>query len=502
MLGAPSAPERSGVVNLEKEPSMRLCPAPRPPHGRLVSLCIAAALASASTANADAIAGAVFTSTASGDTVNANHYPSKLDVYLNGGPQNCSAPGLPVGQYYYMVTNPSGSVLLSLDPVADRKFAVSGAFGGRITGNLGNVATHPNGLSHCGGISLRAGKDLGDYADTDNGGGVYKLWITRVADFNALCDGSKSCELAAFVHGNTKTDNFKAEGAGPPPPPPEELIGIMEAFKYYDANANGTYEPGTDSPLANWPFTLAPALGPSDATQVTGGSGSVLWVDLPEDFYTVTEGEPDQANWYNSMPSGGAHLDDDTVLTPVSASGEVVGGSTTTLAFGNFCLAASGGLTLGYWSNKNGQKAMEDGGSAAPELALLSSYHLRNANGTDFNPTTYAQYRTWLLAGTATNMAYMLSVQLSAMLMNIESGGVNGNALYLPYGGTINQLVAAAEAALAADGYTPSGDANRATQEQLKTWIDALNNGASVVPTSPCAYSFSDPAPLTAPIAP
>ena len=58
---------------------------------------------------------------------------------------------------------------------------------------------------------------------------------------------------------------------------------------------------------------------------------------------------------------------------------------------------------------------MNDGGTLAPELALLAGLNLRNANGTDFNPTTYAAFRTWILAATATNMAYMLSAQLSAM---------------------------------------------------------------------------------------
>jgi hypothetical protein len=96
----------------------------------------------------------------------------------------------------------------------------------------------------------------------------------------------------------------------------------------------------------------------------------------------------------------------------------------------------------------------------------------------------------------------MLSVQLSAMILNIESGIVDGNALYLPYNGTINELVLAAETALIADGYTPAGDPNRGTQGQLKDWIDALNNNANVVPTTPCAYTFTDPvvAPTIVPV--
>jgi hypothetical protein len=43
---------------------------------------------------------------------------------------------------------------------------------------------------------------------------------------------------------------------------------------------------------------------------------------------------------------------------------------------------------------------------------------------------------------------------------------------------------------LAADGYTPDGDPNRATQEQLKNWLDQLNNGALIVSATPCKRSF------------
>jgi hypothetical protein len=470
---------------------------PGPFRGRLpfLTLAVAAALASANAAQAQNIAGAIFTSTADGTAVDANNYPSKLAVYLNGGPQNCISPGLPAGIYYYMVTNPSGSILLSLDPVADRKFEVGGGFGGKIAINLGNTATHPNGSSPCGGISIRLAKNASDFADTPNAGGVYKAWITRAADFEAACPSlAKSCELDAFIHSNTKTDNFRVRTSVNPPDddnPPDS--GELQSFKYYDANVDGVYDVGTDLPLANWPMTMDPPEGSDPATQVTSGSGFTLWTDLPPGEYTVTEGEPDQLNWYNTEPSGGEHLDDDTVLTPIWASATVANNTTAEVEFGNFCLSPSGGHTLGFWSNKNGQARLNDDGGMGPEFILLSSKHLVDAAGLPFNPVTYTPFRNWLLGGTATNMSYMLSVQLAAMLLNIESGIVDGNALYLPYNGTINELVAAAEAALTLDGYTPAGDPNRGTQGQLKDWIDALNNNANVVPTTPCAYTFTDP---------
>jgi hypothetical protein len=475
--------------------------------GRTRTLClsIAAGLLFSASAAAQNIDGAIYTGLVDGLTVNGNQYDDKLAVYLNGGPQNCNASGLPVGEYYFMVTNPEGSVLLSMDDVWDRKFAVHPGNFGRISENLGNIATHPNGASACAGISIRLGVDPGDYADTDNQGGVYKVWITRAPDFEAYCGAGNDCGLDGFIHSNTKTDNFKVDDGSPPPPPPpeEELLGQLEAFKFYDANVDGVYDAGIDTPLANWPMTLVPALGPSPAEQVTGGSGTVLWVELPDDTYTVTEGEPVETNWYNTLPSGGTWLDGDTVLTPVSGSATVVAQETARVEFGNFCQSPSGGHTLGFWSNKNGNKTMADDGGVASELALLSSYTLRNADGTNFNPTSYTQFRTWLLNGNATNMSYMLSVQMAAMILNIEEGLVDGNALYLPADKTIDELVALAEQALAADadGLALDGAPNRAYQGQLKDWIDQLNNDANVVPTLPCGYSFAPPpAPVVEPI--
>ena len=87
-------------------------------------------------------------------------------------------------------------------------------------------------------------------------------------------------------------------------------------------------------------------------------------------------------------------------------------------------------------------------------------------------------------------MAYMLSVQLAAMKLNTLNGFVNGTGYYVPAGMTINQLMAAADASLGLYGSTLSGHAQRAYQEQLKNWLDQLNNNAGVLSKYPCAYRF------------
>ena len=47
-------------------------------------------------------------------------------------------------------------------------------------------------------------------------------------------------------------------------------------------------------------------------------------------------------------------------------------------------------------------------------------------------------------------MAYKLSSHLAAMRLNVEAGFVNGNRIYAPFGGTVNQLMALANNSLRA----------------------------------------------------
>jgi hypothetical protein len=259
--------------------------------------------------------------------------------------------------------------------------------------------------------------------------------------------------------------------------------GKIIVKKFYDKNANGIWNTNEPS-LSGWPMTLTPP----GTTQLTVG-GVTTFANLVPGWYSVLEGTPIQTNWHQSAPRVNG--------VPVNPVNVYVGSyQTKVIKFGNFCKKPSGGKTPGFWSNKNGEAKMNDGATgAAFELGLLSALNLVDANGNAFNPTTYGQFRTWLLGGNATNMAYMLSVHLAAMRLNVEAGFVSGNAFYIPAGMTVNQLITAANNALGADGFTPSGDPNRAAQETLKNALDALNNGALIVPSTPCHKTFYSPPP-------
>src|SRR6187401_831203 len=78
---------------------------------------------------AQQVSGAIFTTDQNSSYVNGNVYDFMEDVYLNGGPRPnapCTAAGLPPGDYYFPVTDPSGSQLLSSDAIAYRRTTVSG----------------------------------------------------------------------------------------------------------------------------------------------------------------------------------------------------------------------------------------------------------------------------------------------------------------------------------------------------------------------------------------
>jgi hypothetical protein len=195
-------------------------------------------------------------------------------------------------------------------------------------------------------------------------------------------------------------------------------------------------------------------------------------------------------------------------------------GGSETRKFGNYCTSPSGGLTMGFWSNKNGNKVLtgNTSGNGTTLLAAVSNLlnnpctgggKFVNANGSIHTFSTHADLKNWLLGATATNMAYMLSAQLSAMEFNIREagclgsfgGGVSaGHLIYAPGTNSANALgfatigavVAEAEAELCLHGSTPDGSAFRAYQEALKNALDNANNNRNCVQgcDSPCPIIY------------
>lgn len=458
------------------------------------------------------LTGAIYTSKGDGTTVNGNVYDDCCDVFLNGGPPPnapCTSGGLPDGEYYFQVTDPAGSVLLSSDDISRRKVLVSG---GKITAYLGGASgdcDHQVGLGKCeGAISVQ----LMPFDETPNPGGEYKVWITPVADY------SPGSGTFGFVPGNTKTDNFKCrqhEECEEPPcdEPPNTAIG---GVKYYDLNLDGVLTPG-EVGIEGWridvSFTLPDATN-GTVTTFTDSTGTWALVFPAGTTYTACEVIPPASSYIQTGPLSGATTADGNATASATKcwEGTVAAADTSDLNFGNVCLGAGGGLTLGFWSNKNGQRAIANCtslGGTAGTLAFLSGLCLRNADGSNFDPTSYdgnpssTAFRPWILSANAVNMSYMLSAQLAAMELNVRCGSVNGASLIfagtnptgcsVPVSATgfisVNALMADANAELCADGLTPDGDPERVCQEFKKNALDRANNNQNFLQSSPCPFT-------------
>jgi hypothetical protein len=273
--------------------------------------------------------------------------------------------------------------------------------------------------------------------------------------------------VSTFDNSSTKTDNFKVKPSDAPPAP-----GEIEVVKFYDANANGLNDDGQE--ITGWKVRIQDDIDYTRFTPVD------ILVD-PNDTYTGTEFAPTESNWMA------------TTSNPMQFF--LNEGEDHSVEFGNLCIGAGGGLTLGFWSNKNGHALF-----GSDDLALMVSLNLRNANGSNFDPANYAQFRTWLLGATATNMANMLSAQLAAMDLNVNNSKVNGASLIYAPGSssanslgfaTVSALLAEANTSLGANGSTVASGAIRKYQEALKNALDRTNNNLTFVQATPCAFTFA-----------
>lgn len=411
--------------------------------------------------------GAIFTTDQECEAVNLNIYDGKGDVYLNGGPDHPGAAGLlPNTNYYVRVTDPSGQVVLgsSVYNTSLSKTPVR-------TNAAGNfVACHK--LADI--VSLANGTK--GYADTPNPGGEYKVWVSTDPDFK---------------HNSTKTDNFKVRC---PAPPPDK--GKIVIKKWYDKNTNGKWDFGEgEIAVEGWKVDLL-GFAPKYTPAWYGG--------LALTDYTAREYRPDQLNWVSTNAYVNYYASN-----PVSSNPTFLNKITVTLTeahpfakvyFGNVCTGKGGGKTLGWWGNKNGKAEMVDYGMATL-LAGLTSLNLVNADGSAFNPGSYEAFSDWLHAGNAKNMAYMLSVQLATMWLNVKIGHVDGAALVYAPGSkdandagfiSVTALINEANHALGLDPTTPAGDPDRVYQEYLKDALDNANNNKTFVQHKPCPFTFTD----------
>lgn len=276
------------------------------------------------------------------------------------------------------------------------------------------------------------------------------------------------------------------------------VLGSICGRKFYDANLNGVDD--NESGLAGWKIIITHESS-ATVTTYTDESGRYC-VDVLPGVQTVTEVPPD-GNWINTTPS--------SLQVTVTAEN-----CRPVVNFGNVCLGGGGGLTHGYWSNGNGQNSMTtdpDGGGMKANLSFLSSLNLRNPSGKSFDPGTYSSFKGWLLLVDGVNAAYMLSVQLAAMQLNVRlggprdaifdgggelAGGVNGNSLIYAPGttsanpqgfATVQAVMAETNKELGLHGVVDSKSPFRAYQEALKDALDYANDNLNFPQAAPCAFT-------------
>jgi hypothetical protein len=481
--------------------------------------------------------------------INCNIYDGKQYVWLNGGP---SVAYVGDGDYFFAVLVPGGqndpndagannlsdtycapytncpgptngdsTLIPTGDSYTNRKFHVTG---GTITNVYGSTHQFANN-------KIR----LMPYDDTTNPGGVYILAICSLPIGSSPPVNASSCKYDAF-----KVQESECQGDNCNP----STANKVSACKYYDSNADGSQN-GSESGLQGWPMTINPSdTAVEGATQFTDSRGCILWTGLADDLYTVTEGAPTETNWYNSQP--GPNPTFLVAPTGPSQSVEVSGGEQGVLDFWNFCTGAGNGLTKGWWSNTNGYTDLSNGsggvnGALSPFLVglnLKDSLGGTQPNGNDFDPTCYCTQgncppnvnpdcpaansqalRTWLVNASAKSMAYMLSVQLATMELNVRQTHVTGGSLVLaglpPAGCIVPGLTAAGVISIADlmkaanNQYTPATPAisgsnhslyqdpltvasgvARSCQEYMKNALDNANNNLNFIEQTACQATF------------
>jgi len=243
-------------------------------------------------------------------------------------------------------------------------------------------------------------------------------------------------------------------------------LGSISGAKFYDAKVNGVWDSG-EPPIEGWKVHLTGTNilgGTIDVYAFTGADGKFVFEDLLPGTYTVEEVFP-SGMWVNTT---------DTSFSHELEEGENYVGPD----FGNVCLMqGTGGRTLGFWSNKNGQALI-----IASDVDALNALNLYRPAGWEYPPFSgdlakeKTQIKNYLLSATAVNMRWMLSAQLIATKLNVLHGFLSGSTMvyvgpstYVPSGFiSIDDIMANANTAL------QSG--TRAEQEYWKNLLDGLNN--------------------------
>lgn len=274
--------------------------------------------------------------------------------------------------------------------------------------------------------------------------------------------------------------------------------GDFSGAKYYDLNTNGQLDTG-EVQIPNWEITITGTntAGAYSKTVTTDSLGNFSLSGLLPGTYTVTEVHATNGGWTQTgntvdqaSSTGGATQS----LSSFSYSITVPNNQPSTVSglyFGNVC-HVTGGLTLGFWSNKNGQKILSSNWASVVTL-INSTLWLVNADGSRFTVSgtqsnEYTQLRNWLLNATSKNASYMLSVQLLTTAFDRHFGTladytvtdpVTGNPI--PIDALIVEVGASGTGFIEANPNTTAAGTARTDAGEYEALFDAINNNQVVL---------------------
>lgn len=329
-------------------------------------------------------------------------------------------------------------------------------------------------------IRTNTTSSTGAYLFNNVPAGTYTVVVTAPANFGPTWDAdgigtpNRTTVTVAAGENRLNVDFGYVACAG---------TGRIGDLVWIDTDGDGTRDNngcrGSESGLPNATVRLFDVNGYLLATRQTDCNGWYQFTGLLAGTYTVTV----------TPPSGYTQTYDlDGLLTQNSATLALASGQTRNdVDFGymRYCprITTGTGCTPGFWRNQNGQSLLRP-----YDFAVLNSLRLVNDNGSDRDFTSSlasnkSSLASWLQSSSAVNMSRQLSIHLACFQLNVLHGFYQSSTV-IPTPGigngsmTAANLIAAANAALVADGNTPSGDPNRASQEILKNALDAANQAA------------------------
>ena len=404
-----------------------------------------------------------------------NTFKSKDAVYMAGGPgpnSGCSGNGLPDGTYVFQVTDPSGSVLLSSDPIAQRGVLVSG---GVVSATVAGGHTTRSGP--CGSRIVQ----LQPFADSPSSSGEYKVWFTPIGLY------APGQGFHGFTASASKTTNFKIRSGQP------VAQTLIHGTVLYDLDEDGAFDPPGEMPLAGWKVTiLSGGVLTQTFTDLDGGYAFLR--DMDSATHVVTSVAPPPG--FVGTP-GGRWLATGSNPVPIVASVPDV-----QVDFGNLVFINTPELarSKGYWHTQGmAELAACDPAwrTAINDLCLRTNFSNPNGQaGTIFTVSTAASFETafaalseYLIAPANGVLANILSVQFCAANLN-KTCGVLQITTYIDRLGddvlvSLDSMIEATRALLCdpkSANTGPFGDPDwrAAIMGCLMEWVNMNSNGASI----------------------